>query len=85
MLIVQVCIGSSCYLKGSEEIVEKLENALKENDLENDVVLSGFFCTGHCNREGVTMQINDKVFTKITNENFNSFFKENILDAVKRG
>ena len=29
MLFVQVCVGSSCHLKGSQEIVELLEKAVE--------------------------------------------------------
>lgn len=83
MLIVLVCIGSSCHLKGSLDIVERLQAKIAEYKLENDVSLSGSFCIGKCNREGVTVQVNDKVFTGITVENFESFFKENILDVVR--
>jgi NADH:ubiquinone oxidoreductase subunit E len=83
MLIVQVCIGSSCHLKGSETIVELLEKAIAENHIEDDVVLTGSFCIGKCNRTGVTVQINDDVHVGITPENFRDFFKNNILDVIE--
>ena len=83
MLIVQICIGSSCHLKGSQEIVEKLQDAVSVHELDGDVVLAGSFCTGQCNRDGVTIQINDDVYTGITPEKFDGFFKEKILDVVK--
>lgn len=83
MLIVQVCVGSSCHLKGSEEIVALLESAITEHHIEDDVVLSGSFCIGKCNRVGVTVQVNDDVHVGITTENFREFFNKNILDVVK--
>ena len=83
MLIVLICIGSSCYLKGSNEIVEKMQKAVAEHGLENSVALSGSFCTGKCNREGVTIQINDDIHTGITPDKFDEFFDEYILQAVK--
>ena len=83
MLIVQVCVGSSCHLKGSEEIVALLEGAIAEHHIEDDVVLSGSFCIGKCNRVGVTVQVNDDVHVGITTENFREFFNKNILDVVK--
>ena len=81
MLIVQICVGSSCHLKGSQKIVEKLQNAVSKHKLDDDVVLSGSFCTGKCNRDGVTILINDDIHTGITPENFDEFFKKNILDG----
>lgn len=83
MVIVLVCIGSSCHLKGSQEIVEKLQSAVKEYGIEDEVTLSGSFCMGKCNREGVTVQVNDDIYTGITPQGFDSFFKEHILKAVK--
>jgi NADH:ubiquinone oxidoreductase subunit E len=83
MLIVQVCVGSSCHLKGSPEIVELLETAIAEHHIEDDVVLTGSFCIGKCNRVGVTVQINDDVHVGVTTENFREFFKKNILDVIE--
>lgn len=31
---VIICIGSSCHLKGSRQVVEKLQALVKENHLE---------------------------------------------------
>ena len=83
MVIVQVCVGSSCHLKGSAEIVELLEHAVEENGIQDDVVLTGSFCIGKCNRVGVTVQVNDDVYVGITVENFSDFFRNNILSLVK--
>ena len=83
MLIVQICVGSSCHLKGSAEIVGLMEAAVAEHHLEEDVVLTGSFCIGQCNRVGVTVQVNDDVHIGITTENFREFFKNNILDVIE--
>ena len=83
MLIVQVCVGSSCHLKGSGEIVELLEKSIAEHHIEDDVVLSGSFCIGKCNRVGVTVQVNDDVHVGVTTENFRDFFKKNVLDVIE--
>ena len=83
MVFVQVCVGSSCHLKGSQDIVELLESAVAEHHIEDDVVLSGSFCIGKCNREGVTVQIDDNVHVGVTPTNFQEFFKKNILDVIE--
>ncbi len=82
MIIVSVCVGSSCHLKGSPEIVELLQNAVAEHHLENEVTLAGSFCIGKCNRIGVTVQVDDEVFVGITRENFKEFFNNSILSKV---
>ena len=84
MLIVQICVGSSCHLKGSQEIVELLQKAVEEFHLEDEVVLTGSFCIGKCNRTGVTVQVNDDVHVGITRDNFKDFFENNILDALQK-
>ena len=83
MLFVQVCVGSSCHLRGSQDIVELLEKAVEENHIEDEVVLYGSFCLGKCNRIGVTVQVNDNVIVGVTRDNFKEFFTKNILDVIK--
>ena len=83
MLIIQVCVGSACHLKGSQDIVEMLQAAIAEHHLEDDVVLTGSFCIGKCNRVGVTVQVNDDVHVGITRENFKEFFTNNVLNVIK--
>ena len=83
MLIVQICVGSSCHLKGSADIVELFQKSIEEYGLQDEVVLVGSFCIGKCNRIGVTIQVNDDVHVGITKETFKDFFNEYILKAVK--
>ena len=82
-MIVQVCVGSSCHIKGSPEIVQLLQNAVEEYHLEKEITLTGSFCIGKCNRIGVTVQIDDDIHTGITKENFNEFFIENVLNKIQ--
>lgn len=83
-MIVQICVGSSCHLKGSYEIVELFKKAVAEHHLDNDVTLAGSFCTGKCNRIGVTVTIDDNIFTGVTPEKFDEFFKKNVLDVFEK-
>ena len=82
-MIVQICVGSSCHLKGSEEIVGLLQDAISQNGLDNDVTLAGSFCTGRCNRFGVTVTVDDEVITGVTKDNFKEFFNDKILEPIK--
>ncbi len=82
---ILICVGSSCHLKGAPELVELFQNAIKENGLEGTVSLSGSFCTGKCNRVGVTVTVDDEVYPGITAENFREFFNDRVLSKVKGG
>lgn len=84
-MIIQICVGSSCHIKGSAEIVELLQTAINEHNLVDEITLAGSFCVGKCNRSGVTVQVDDEIHTGITKENFREFFKENVLDVIERG
>ncbi len=83
-MIIQICVGSSCHLKGSNEIVELLQKAVEEYHLEDEVTLAGSFCTGKCNRIGVTIQVDDDIHIGITKENFKEFFHDHILSKIER-
>ncbi len=83
-MIIQVCVGSSCHLKGSPEIVELLQKAVEDHHLENEVTLAGSFCIGRCNRIGVTLQVDDEIHVGITKENFKEFFNEHVLTKIER-
>ncbi len=82
-MIIQVCVGSSCHLKGSMDIVGLLKKAIEDNHLERDVALAGSFCTGKCNRNGVTITVDDDVYPGITKEGFRDFFQEKVLAKLK--
>lgn len=83
-MIVQICVGSSCHLRGSADIVELFQKAVEEYHLEDDVALAGSFCIGKCNRVGVTVQVDDTVHAGVTRENFKEFFKENVLAILEK-
>lgn len=84
-MIIQVCVGSSCHLKGSAEIVELFKNAILEHRLDREITLAGSFCIGKCNRMGVTVQIDDDIHTGITKENFKEFFNREVLAKFNEG
>ena len=77
---VTVCIGSSCHIKGSRQVVEKLQELIKENGLEPKVELGGTFCLGNC-QQGVCVTV-DEAFHSVSPETAEDFFKAEILAKV---
>lgn len=77
---VTVCIGSSCHLKGSRQVVEHLQNRIAENDLKEKVDLGGTFCMGKC-QMGVCVTVDDEFFS-VTPETADEFFNKEILAKV---
>ena len=80
MLKITVCIGSSCHIKGSRQVVEQLQYLIAENKLGEKVELGGTFCMGRC-QQGVCVTINDD-FYSVTPETVEEFFKKEILAKV---
>ncbi|MCR5290134.1 MAG: (2Fe-2S) ferredoxin domain-containing protein [Treponema sp.] len=79
---IEVCLGSSCHVKGGNGVLEKLKNAIKKHNLENKVDLIGTVCLGECKSNGVNLKIDGKLVTGITESSFDAFFDETVLKAL---
>lgn len=75
---IQICIGSSCHLKGSELIIAKLQELIKTHHLINEVELCGSFCLGHC-AEGVSMVIDNEPIQNANIDNIEKIFIDKVL------
>lgn len=81
---ITVCIGSSCHLKGSREVVERLEKLILAHGLRDDIALCGSFCMGQC-QTGVSVQV-DGVYVSLTPETTERFFVQTVLPSfLKNG
>ena len=80
MLKITVCIGSSCHIKGSRQVVEQLQYLIAENNLGDKVDLGGTFCMGKC-QQGVCVSVND-TFHSVTPETVADFFAKEVLAKV---
>ena len=83
MITIQICIGSSCHLKGAPEIVRLLQKYIKDNSCEDRIALTGTLSAGRCNRDGVTVTVGDDVYTGVTPEGFDAFWNDKIVPAMK--
>lgn len=83
MVFIDVCVGSSCHLTGAPEIVELIKKEVERQHLDDEVVLSGCFCLGKCNRVGVSVRIGEDVYTGITRDNFREFWDNTVMTAIK--
>ena len=81
MIKVTVCVGSSCHIKGSRQVVEQLQYLIAKNNLNDKVELSGTFCMGKC-QNGVCVKVNDELFS-LTPDQVNEFFEKNVVEKLK--
>ncbi len=77
---VTVCIGSSCHIKGSRQVVEQLQYLISQHGLGDKVELSGTFCMGKC-QQGVCVTADEEFFS-VTPDTVGDFFKKSILEKV---
>jgi NADH:ubiquinone oxidoreductase subunit E len=77
---ITVCIGSSCHIKGSRQIVEKRQDLISENSLGDKDELAGTFCMGEC-QKGVCVTVDD-AFHSVTPDTVEEFFENEIKAKV---
>lgn len=77
---VTVCIGSSCHLKGSRQVVEQLQYLISKEGLGDKVKLGGTFCMGNC-QQGVCVTVDDEFFS-VSPETVDEFFDKQIKQKV---
>lgn len=77
---ITICIGSSCHLKGSRQIVEKLQELVAKNDLKDIVELGGTFCMGNCTN-GVSVTVDGRLFS-LSTDTVEDFFEKQVLPQL---
>ncbi|MGN0768665.1 MAG: (2Fe-2S) ferredoxin domain-containing protein [Christensenellales bacterium] len=83
MVKITVCIGSSCHLKGSRQIVERFQYLIKESGKDDAVELAGAFCMGKCASNGVSVTV-DGDFFAVKPEDADEFFRTEVLPRAAK-
>ncbi len=79
-MIITICIGSSCHLKGSREIVKRLEDLINLHNLKDKIELNGSFCMGQCVK-GVCVKFEETIFS-LTPSSTEEFFQKEVLTRI---
>lgn len=80
-MVVHICIGSSCHIKGSYQVIKAFQDLIKEHKLEKDVELMGSFCMGCCTK-GVAAKVDDIIIEDLTLSNVKEKFYEHVLTQI---
>lgn len=80
-MVITICIGSSCHLKGSRKIVDQFNALIKENKVEDKVSLNGSFCIGEC-MNGVCVKIDGTLFSVLP-ETAEEFFHKEVMGRLQ--
>lgn len=78
---ITICIGSSCHIKGSRQVVEQLQTLVAEKELGDKIELAGTFCLGKC-QQGVCVLVDDD-FYSVSPDTVGEFFNNTVLPKVK--
>lgn len=78
---VKVCVGSSCHLKGSYDIIQKVKELIEKNKIEDKVELKASFCLGNCSN-GVSMEIDGELISNANPENIEQIFNEKVINKI---
>lgn len=78
---ITVCIGSSCHIKGSRQVVGQLQKLIADNGLGETVELGGTFCMGNC-QKGVCVTV-DGQFYSVSPDTVEDFFQKNVKEKVE--
>lgn len=81
MTEISVCMGTSCHLKGSYNIIQTFQQLIEENSLHDRIHLKGNFCMKQCEKTGVAINVDGNIFN-ITPESAYKFFDETILTLI---
>lgn len=60
---LNVCLGTSCYLRGSKDLLQKLTRHVTENELREHVEVSASFCHEQCDR-GPVVTVGEKTLVR---------------------
>ncbi|MHC4551861.1 MAG: [FeFe] hydrogenase, group A [Planctomycetota bacterium] len=66
-LEVSVCVGTSCYLRGSQKLLEDIMKYVKDQNLHEQVEVRATFCFEAC-EQGPTVRVGETVLQKVTVE-----------------
>jgi len=80
---VTVCVGSSCHVRGSREVLKRFAELMKQNGLEDEVVLSGSFCMDRCG-EGMNWRIGDEDMSSASVAEAEAEFRRRLIDVPEK-
>ena len=81
MIEVNVCIGTSCHLNGSYNVVQNIQQLIEEYSIHDQVNIEAYFCMKQCQNKGVSVTVNGSNH-RLEPENVRAFFLEQIINII---
>lgn len=80
-MVIQICIGSACHLKGARPVIQKMNELVKKNGLEDTIKLEGSFCMGQCS-DKVKIKVDEEIY-EVLPEEVENFFNTTVLERAR--
>ncbi|NMA37703.1 MAG: (2Fe-2S) ferredoxin domain-containing protein [Papillibacter sp.] len=81
-MTISVCVGSSCHIKGSKQVIDRLRQLAAESGLSSDIEIVGVLCMDNC-MNGVSAKI-DGHLCSLSPDSIDAFYRNEILPKLKR-
>ena len=81
MIIINVCIGSACHIKGSYNVINSLQQLTEEYGLTDKVDTRAAFCLGHCT-QAVSVRIGDGEVQSVSGATARDFLAKQVVPLV---
>ena len=81
MLLITICVGSSCSLRGSDDLASEFQRLIEKENLEGLVDIVGAFCMDTCDK-GVSVKVGERAFSGIRPWDAEAFFYKEIKSYV---
>ena len=82
MIDLYVCVGSACHIRGSYNVIARLQELIEHHRVEGHVTVKAALCLGSCS-DKVSVRINEGLVTGLAVSDTDRFFTESVLPLLK--
>jgi len=79
---VTVCVGSSCHIRSSRDLLRRFDEIIKAENLKDRVALVGSFCMERCG-EGMNWKFNEEEITSTSVEEAEETLRSKLAEAAE--
>jgi NADH:ubiquinone oxidoreductase subunit E len=83
VITIQVCIGSACHLKGSYQVINKLQTLVEEKGLGEQIIIKAAFCLGECTK-AVSVKVNEEAVRGLREDEVDTFLEEILHEGASK-
>lgn len=80
-MVLKVCVGSSCHLKGSYDVIEAFKRLIEKHNVSDKIELRACFCLGRCS-DGVAVKADNDYILNVNPTNVEEKFEKEILPLL---